>query len=334
MTLGRRSLLRASLLGVSALGACAAPPAAGQSLHRFPDAPRRPERSAVAVARASDHATLREAIAEVVRRAGGLSFIRPGQRVLIKPAVNSGNPYPATVDPETVLALARLVQQAGGAPEVADRTMFLRSTAEAFRRTGILEAARQAAIPCLPLDHAPTVTVAHPLAAHWSGRRIEIYRAAAEADHVIDVCTPRTHHLAVFTMALKNMVGVVAGSARPAMHLGRGFEARLAEITLVARPSLVLLDARMGFGDGGPDRGDVVRPGVLVAGTDPVAVDAVGLACLRLAGANPAVAGRSIWRIPQLARAAELGVGVGSASAIQLVGVDPEAEARLRAEMA
>jgi uncharacterized protein (DUF362 family) len=333
VTLGRRSMIRTTLLGASAFGACAAPPA-GQSLQRLPDTSRPPERSAVAVVVVSEHGTLREAVTEVVRRAGGLSFIRPGQTVLVKPAVNSGNPYPATADPETVLTLVRLVQQAGGVPTVADRTMFLRSTAEAFRRTGILDAARQAGIPCLPLDDAATVRVAHPLAAHWSGGRVEIYRPVAEAAHVIDVCTPRTHRLGVFTMALKNLVGVVAGSARPAMHLGAGFEARLAEISLVVRPSLVVLDARQGFGDGGPDHGDVVRPGVMVAGTDPVAVDAVGLALLRLAGANPAVAGRSIWRIPQLARAVEIGAGVASASAIRLVGMGPDAEARLRAQMA
>jgi uncharacterized protein (DUF362 family) len=263
-----------------------------------------------------------------------MEFIQPGETVLLKPAVNSTRGYPATTDPETVWVVAELVAEAGGKPFVADRTMFLRSTATAFRETGILDAAAQAGIPCRALEDDASVAIGHPLAEHWWGNAIRIYAPVVAADHIINLCTPRTHFVGDFTMALKNNVGVVNGVSRIPMHMPWGLKDRVAEINLVARPSLIVMDGREGFTDGGPDAGDLVRPGFVAAGSDPVAIDAVGLAHLRLEGANEAIGGRSIWAIPTLKRAAEIGVGVGSGSAIALIGVDPAAEASLRAQLA
>ncbi len=332
----RRRFLRAALAGTAfaALGGGCASRPPGARTHVLADAPAPPAESTVGVVRPEAFATLRDAVVEAIRLAGGLGFVRPGDRVLLKPAVNSGNPYPATTDPEVVSIVARLVQDAGGRPFVADRTMFLRSTAAAFEKTRILDAARDAGIPCLALDDDACVALAHPLAVHWPDRTVRVYRTAADADHVIDLCTPRTHKLAGFTMAMKNCVGIVAGSARMGMHLGSGFRDRIAEISAVLRPSLAVLDGRLGFADGGPDEGAVVRPGIVAAARDPLALDAVGLASLRLEGANDAIGRGSIWQIPVMRRAAEIGVGVADPGRIRIVGLPPDREARLRGQLA
>jgi uncharacterized protein (DUF362 family) len=345
--LDRRDLLRLSLLSASALalGAC---PAGGEparasgegkadeaaaNRHRLPDRPAGPRSSLVAVVRSADFDSLREATRRAIALAGGLAFIRPGQTVLLKPAVNSGEPYPATTDPETVWTLAELVVQAGGEPFVADRTMFLKSTESVFRETAIRDAAEQAGIPCRYLEDDPAVAIQHPLAQHWWGEEIRIYAPVVEADHIINLCTPRTHGLGDFTMSIKNNVGVVNGASRLHMHLPWGFKQRVAEIGLVVRPSLIVMDGREGFGDGGPDSGDRVRPGFIAAGSDPVAIDAVGLAQLRLQGANRDITARSIWKIPTMERAVEIGLGAGSGRDIHLVGMDPPDEQALRAQM-
>jgi uncharacterized protein (DUF362 family) len=332
----RRRFLESSLLGVvgAAWGADALGAPRDSRQHALPDEPRPPPESTIAVVRADGFPSLAAAVEEAIRLAGGLSFIGAGDTVLLKPAVNSGRPYPATTDPEVVLAVARLVQGAGGRPFVADRTMFLRSTQAAFEQTGILDAARAAGIPCLALDDEEVVTRRHPLALHWPQRAVEIYRPVAEADHVINLCTPRTHRLGGFTMAMKNCVGAVSGAARPRMHLGPGLRERLAEISLVVKPALVLLDGRLGFSDGGPDQGELCRPGFIAAGSDPLAMDAVGIAHLRLAGTNAALGTGSIWRIPQLRRAAEIGIGASSADRIHVVGLAPDATSRIRRELA
>lgn len=287
----------------------------------------------VALVRPSSYPHLVDAVRDVVAKAGGLGFIREGQSVLLKPAVNSARPYPATVDPEVILAVAQLVKDAGGVPFIADRTVFSKSTARTFHALGLDEAAHQAGVSCQALDHADVVSLSHPLATHWSGGAVPIYRPVAEADHVINLCTPRTHRLGQFTMALKNWVGVVDGGARLGMHLPSGFRERLAEISLVVRPALVVMDGRQGFVDGGPDSGDLASFDFLAAGADPVAIDAVGLAHLRLAGTNDTIQRGSVWNLPVLKHAVTLGLGVSGVADLRFTGASAEHEASVRAQL-
>lgn len=333
----RRAFLKGLVGGAVALGAtgCATTRSgSGAAVQKLPEIAKPPLFSQVAVVTPSAWPSLKVAVREVIARAGGLGFIRRDQKVLIKPAVNSPRAYPATADPEVVFEVAQLVLEAGGIPVIADRTMFLRSTAAAFRALGFDEAAHLARIRCLPLDDAQAVSIAHPLATHWSDGAVPIYRPVATADHLINVCTPRTHRLGDFTMAMKNNVGVVHGSARVGMHLPGGLKDRLAEISLVVRPALVVMDGRKGFTDGGPDEGDLARLDFLAASTDPLAIDAVGLGHLRLAGANAAISSGSIWDLPMIKRAREIGVGVGSGAQIRFVGLAAEEEVRLRKQLA
>lgn len=293
-----------------------------------------PVTSTVALVRPSAHASYAEAVRAVVAAAGGLGFIREGQRVLIKPAVNSTNRTPATTDPELALVLAQLVLERGATPVIADRTMFLRSTARAFRELGFDDAAAQAGITSQPLDDAKATRLVHARATHWSGGAVPIYLPVAQADHVINLCTPRTHKLGDFTMALKNLVGVVEGGARPGMHLGGGFKERLAELSLVVPSSFVVMDGRQGFTDGGPDTGALATLDFLAAGRDAVAIDAVGLGFLRLAGANERLMHGSIWQLPVLRHAAALNLGASSAERILLTGLDDAESASLLAQLA
>jgi len=81
------------------------------------------------------------------------------------------------------------------------------------------------------------------------------------------------------------------------------------------------------FIDGGPAQGTRVEARVMLAGTDRVAIDAVGVAILRLLGTTPEVSRGSIFEQEQIARAAELGLGVSSAKQIQLITGDAKSEA-------
>ncbi len=118
------------------------------------------------------------------------------------------------------------------------------------------------------------------------------------------------------------------------MHWPSGFKERLAELTLAVPPSLVVMDGRAGFTDGGPDTGALAQLDFLAASEDPLAIDAVGLGFLRLAGANAALSAGSIWQLPVMKRAAELNVGAGSSERITLAGLSQEDDARLRAQLA
>jgi uncharacterized protein (DUF362 family) len=101
----------------------------------------------------------------------------------------------------------------------------------------------------------------------------------------------------------------------------------IAEINAAYEPDLVLLDGVEAFVDGGPDHGTKVDSQVILAGTDRVAIDAVGVAVLRLFGTTPAVSQGPIFQQEQIARAVELGLGVEGPEQIEFVTGDPDSMA-------
>ena len=98
----------------------------------------------------------------------------------------------------------------------------------------------------------------------------------------------------------------------------------IAEINQAYKPSLILLDATEAFVDGGPMTGTRKKADVILAGTDRIAIDAVGLSILKELGSNKAVMGKKIFEQEQIARAVELGLGVTRPGDIEIVTDDEE----------
>ncbi len=91
----------------------------------------------------------------------------------------------------------------------------------------------------------------------------------------------------------------------------------IAEINKFYPVDFVIMDAAKAFIDGGPDKGTEVEPGLMLAGRDRVALDAAGVAILREFGASSLMK-KPVFELDQIRRAAELGVGATSASAVEL----------------
>jgi uncharacterized protein (DUF362 family) len=98
----------------------------------------------------------------------------------------------------------------------------------------------------------------------------------------------------------------------------------IAEINAVYNPALVVLDGVEAFIDDGPERGTKVWGDVILAGTDRVAIDAVGLAILRILGYNGIASQGPIFVQEQIRRAVELGLGIDGADKIEFVTDDSE----------
>jgi len=81
------------------------------------------------------------------------------------------------------------------------------------------------------------------------------------------------------------------------------------------------------FIDDGPERGTKVWGEVILAGTDRVAIDAVGLAVLRSLGYKGVAASGPLFAQEQIARAVELGLGIDRADKIEFVTDDSESDA-------
>jgi uncharacterized protein (DUF362 family) len=108
------------------------------------------------------------------------------------------------------------------------------------------------------------------------------------------------------------------------LHSSADQRRMIAEINAAYKPDLVVMDGVEAFTKGGPHRGDLVNSEVMIAGTDRVAIDAVGVAILRHFGTTDAVSAGSIFDQEQIKRAVELGLGVSSASQIEFLTPDAE----------
>ncbi len=92
------------------------------------------------------------------------------------------------------------------------------------------------------------------------------------------------------------------------------------------------MDAVEAFTTGGPDAGTKAAPGVVLASTDRVALDAVGVALLRRLGTTMEVSAGRVFEQTQIARAVELGLGVPAAEDVQILTAD-EASAATAGEI-
>jgi uncharacterized protein (DUF362 family) len=122
----------------------------------------------------------------------------------------------------------------------------------------------------------------------------EIIRKIEDVDVFINIPILKHHATTILTGALKNMMGLTTRKTNVTFHLGSGkrndpeyLAQCITELNLVRKPDLVIADATefiTGNGPSGP--GPLKKMDMIVAGTDPVAIDAFGATCLDMAPAD------------------------------------------------
>jgi uncharacterized protein (DUF362 family) len=226
----------------------------------------------------------RRNLVTALKALGGMErFIRPGDRVLLK--VNAAFATPpqlgATSHPDMVAAVVAACHGAGaGAVQVTDNP--INDPASCFELSGIGAAAREnGARVVLP---AADRFAPHTLP---GGRLIRRWPVLMEpllwADKVIGLAPVKNHHRSGASMTIKNWYGLLGGR-RNLFH--QQIHTIITELAQMVRPTLVVLDGTWSMVRNGPTGGaleDLKPTGVLVAGTDPVAVDARGAELLELA---------------------------------------------------
>lgn len=272
---------------------------------------------------------------EGVRRAIELLELKSfrGKSVVLKPNFNSADPAPGSTHNDTLRSLILALQQMGAKHiTLAERSGPGDSTRMVMEKKGIFKLAQELGFDILNLEEVGPEgwSKIEPGESHWS-QGFHFSRVYLEAQSIAQTCCLKTHaYGGHFTLSLKNAVGLVPLAGYPYMgelHSSQYQRQMIAEINTAYSPDLIVLDGVEAFVDGGPTRGTRVEAGVMLAGTDRVAIDAVGVAILRLLGTTPEVNRRAIFEQEQIARAAELGLGVSSAKQIQLVTIDAKSEA-------
>jgi uncharacterized protein (DUF362 family) len=255
------------------------------------------------------------------------------KNVVLKPNFNTADPAPGSTHNDTLESLVLALQQRGARQiTLAERCGSGNSTRKIMEKKGTFGLAEKLGFNIVNLEEVgPEGWVkVEPEESHWS-QGFHFARIYREAESIVQTCCLKTHaYGGHFTLSLKNLVGLVPLAGYRYMgelHSSRYQRQMIAEINTAYSPDLVVMDGVEAFVDGGPDHGTRVEAGVIVAGTDRVAMDAVGVAILRLLGTTHEVSRGSIFTQDQIARAAELGLGVSSAREIRLVTGDAGSEA-------
>ena len=166
-----------------------------------------------------------------------------------------------------------------------------------------------------------------PENSHWRNG-FDMAKPIIDSECIVTTCCLKTHgYGGVFTMSLKLSVGITNKKNMNELHTSiLSMRKMIAEINLAYSPSLILMDGIEAFVDGGPMSGTKKRGDVIVAGTDRIAIDAVGIAILKDLGSNKSIMEKKIFEQEQIARAVELGLGISKPEDIEILTDDDESK--------
>ncbi len=243
---------------------------------------------------------------------GGMEqFVKPGQKVLLKPNLLSAKePSRAiTTHPEIVAAVARKVREIGADVIVGDSPGGAkRGVRRVWKNTGMLEMAEREKIELVNFEASGVEKFS------IDGRDYYLAKPAIEADLIISLAKLKTHILTLMTGAIKNVFGLIPGFRKANYHKEfprpNDFAQVIVDILSLKTPTLTILDAILSMEGDGPSSGTPRWTNLLLASSDPVALDAVAA---EIIGLNPS-------RVPTTRIASEAGLGIGWPEAIDIVG--------------
>jgi uncharacterized protein (DUF362 family) len=264
-----------------------------------------------------------------IRRAVELLGEEParGKDVLLKPNFNTADAYPGSTHNDTLRGLIQQLKRNGARSITLGERSGPPDTSDVLADKGIHELCNELGVSVRNFEDLPPADWVRitPEKSSWR-EGFHIARPVLDAACIVTTCCLKTHaYGGVFTMSLKLSVGMTSKQDMGELHGSpRNMRKMIAEMNQAYAPALVLLDGIEAFTDGGPAHGTRKRADVLIAGTDRIAIDAAGLAVLKDLGSNQAIMGRKIFEQEQIARAAELGLGVSRPEDIEFVTDDAE----------
>jgi uncharacterized protein (DUF362 family) len=225
------------------------------------------------------------------------AFVAKGDKVVIKPNIGWDRTpeMAACTNPEVVKTIVELVLDAGAKKAIViDNTT--NQAKRCYVRSGIQEAVKQAGGDMLFVDDYRVKKMA--LKGEWI-KEWEVLLDVIESDKIINVPIAKHHSLCRLTLGGKNWLGATAG-ARNQFH--QDLEKAIVDLAAFFKPRLTVLDAYRILVRNGPQGGrisDTELRKTVIAGTDPVAVDALAASFFDVAPRD----------LPYLGLARERGLG-------------------------
>ncbi len=241
---------------------------------------------ALTACRDYDPQRVRAALRRALDQLGGIDrWVRPGSKVFVKPnMLTAKKPHRAiTTHPAVIESLVEEIVRAGGKPSVGDSPAGVLSSIDRYwDETGYREVSRRTGAELVKLEGAGVVP------RRVRGRTYHIAAAIADSDVVINVSKLKTHGITVLTGGVKNVFGAIPGFRKAELHKLAPKPLPFSEIVVdvyeAVSPTLTIMDAITALeGDGPSTKGSPRDVGILLAGEDAVAVDAVAAALVGMA---------------------------------------------------
>ncbi len=197
--------------------------------------------------------------------------------ILVKPNyINSKHPSTGiTTDSRVIEGVVKFLKEGKtkGNVVIGEGSGF-GDTFQAFKIAGVDVVAERWGVKLVDLneDEFVEAQVPNPL----NLKKVRVAKTALEST-IVSVPKLKPHRIATVTLSLKNMMGVLA--SKGSMHMGTSLSENIADLASVLKPSLAVVDGIIA-GEGHETSGNPVPMNLVIAGTDPVAVDAVGSAVM------------------------------------------------------
>lgn len=241
----------------------------------------------VSLSRANSYelSALYSSLTTLLEPLGGITaFVKPGDRVLLKPNLLTGSrPRKECITrPELVYCVAKLVTEAGGKPFLGDSPAF-GSAMGVAKTNGYLPLMKELDIPIIEFKGKRYETESNEF------NYLRLSKEAMDADVVINLPKLKSHVQLTLTMGVKNLFGCVPGKMKAWWHMEAGKDANrfgemLVETAKAINPDLTIIDGIIGHEGNGPSGGEPKFVGILGASTDVFALDR---AMIEIIGVEP-----------------------------------------------
>jgi len=221
------------------------------------------------------------AVCKVVNQLGGINaFIKPGERILIKPNLLSAKaPERAiTTHPEVVRALIRLVRSAGAIPIVGDSSGgAIKGVERVWVETGMKKVCHEENTELVNFE---TSGVVETKINHKIVKTVYISKVVLTVDGIINAPKLKTHGLTTYTGAVKNFYGTIPGLRKAEYHKlvppgANDFGALIGEIFLAVenKVRLNVIDAVLSMEGNGPSAGEIKKLDFIAGSNDANLLD-------------------------------------------------------------
>jgi uncharacterized protein (DUF362 family) len=264
----------------------------------------------------------------------GISSVK-GQDVLLKPNFNTADPSPGSTHNDTLTYLILHLKKMGAKSITIGERSGPPGTHSVLNEKGIYGLCKKLGVGLVNFEELPPdgwIRI-RPEQSHWRDG-FDVAKPVLDSKCIVTTCCLKTHgYGGVFTMSLKLSVGITHKRNMRELHTSfLSMRKMIAEINQVYTPSLIVLDGIEAFVDGGPMKGTRKRADIILAGTDRIAIDALGLSVLKELGSNKDIMGKKIFKQEQISRAVELGLGITGPEEIDIITDPDDADSKQYAE--